>query len=57
MGLEKFLIELLVREVRAVELKLAAIEARLISVEARLSDLSSDMRKILEKGERRRWPI
>ena len=55
--LERFLTEILVREIREIDLKLAAIEVKLNSLEARLNDLHMDMRKILERSGSKRWPI
>ena len=52
---EKFVREFLVKAIHDVELKLISIEAKLSSVENRLSDLQADMRKILERPEKRRW--
>ena len=56
-GMEKFLANLLTREIRELELKLVSIEVKLSSIESRLTDLHEEMRKILERPEKRRWLI
>ncbi|MCD6236041.1 MAG: hypothetical protein J7J94_03525 [Thaumarchaeota archaeon] len=55
--MEKFLANLLTREIRELELKLVSIEVKLSSIESRLTDLHEEMRKILERPEKRRWLI
>jgi len=37
------------------ELRLVRIECKIESIESRLEDLAENMRKILERPERRRW--
>ncbi|MEM1976280.1 MAG: hypothetical protein QXK09_01330 [Nitrososphaerota archaeon] len=47
--------ELIVKLLREIELRIVRLECRIEAVEARLREVSEDMRKILERCERRRW--
>ncbi|MEM4497406.1 MAG: hypothetical protein QW692_01100 [Nitrososphaerota archaeon] len=47
--------ELIVKLLREIELRIVRLECRIETVEARLREVSEDMRKILERCERRRW--
>ncbi|HDD42709.1 MAG TPA: hypothetical protein ENF79_03395 [Nitrososphaeria archaeon] len=54
-GLERYLMVLLTKSLQGMELRLVRIECKIESIESRLEDLAENMRKILERPERRRW--
>lgn len=54
-GMERSSMELIVKLLREIELRIVRLECRIEAVEARLREVSEDMRKILERCERRRW--
>ena len=54
-GLERYLMDLLTKSLQGMELRLVRIECKIESIESRLEDLAENMRKILERPERRRW--
>ncbi|MEM4500795.1 MAG: hypothetical protein QW512_01510 [Thermofilaceae archaeon] len=53
--MERSSMELIVKLLREIELRIVRLECRIEAVEARLREVSEDMRKILERCERRRW--
>ncbi len=53
--LERYLMDLLTKSLQGMELRLVRIECKIESIESRLEDLAEDMRKILERSEKRRW--
>ena len=56
-GVERSLIELLAKILQEIKVRIVRLECRIEAIEVRLREISDDMRKILERCERRRWWI